>query len=434
MQGWDQRAATPLRFQLESYRSGSGARSRTVYRLSCRYAYTIDGVRYENETLYPLDWQPSAQEYGPWEDNNTLTAAKEAGRTVPVFVDPADSNRSVLFPRVHNAGRFLAIFGTVWLSMTVIASVVIFLRWRDQSTFARGPEPWLHVDAWRDGRVLRRQRIPMRVSLVITAALGLALGWSISLLVSTSDWYVNPVLVVVLAAMFFFVSFCVSAMYVVPTRRFGSPVLQLDRVPFCVGEVLEAKLLFDRALDVGTVLKCALVCRSQAYGGFLKTKHRSIEELTVSSGDIGGSSTTLSLAMPIPREAPGRRAFEDGATRWRLRVSAKGSSLGPIGTYELPIYDRAFPEDVAALAFAGDFDAAREALARSDERPDAADYLNTAGRISCTRGRAADVFHLLQLAEQEFPDHEEIARRTAIARRTVETEARRRRRRARFGS
>lgn len=95
--------------------------STTSHRPEVRFAYTIDGKRYESDLLYP---NVIHYAYASAEEAAGAIAEFKAGTTIKAFADPSHPERGFLRMQKTNAPIWFVIAG--FLSLTLLGVVIRF--------------------------------------------------------------------------------------------------------------------------------------------------------------------------------------------------------------------------------------------------------------------------------------------------------------------
>ncbi len=115
----------------ESYQSSEHG-TVTEYRLSCRYTYAIDGLRYPGDHCTASESLMDDRD-DAYAMRDRLREYAEAGASWPAWVDPADPYGAVLFRPLPLSGLVLAVLAaTLWLclGLKLLGAAIWFLHMR----------------------------------------------------------------------------------------------------------------------------------------------------------------------------------------------------------------------------------------------------------------------------------------------------------------
>lgn len=321
----------------------------TTHRITATYEYEFAGTRHTGHRIEigreGATDDSSASRYTWLED------ARAAGHPVPVWVDPSSPGSSVLFRELPGDVSLKIPFG---LCFALVGGLIVFAGiWMVHDGVLREIRRRRHPEQpWR-------QEVP-HPGFVIRpgTGAGLLVGWSVAIAFAcfTLTFQLGlaheagaPLAVRILVGLFCLAGLAGlggAAHATIRTLKYGSPELELVRLPLEVGSETMCELRIPRlvdAPDLELTLRCVSVTRRNKKD-LVENLHEHRQKVTIGRSVVRPGVTAVRFPLSIPTGHPPRTDVTSGTVRWTLAIEASTPGVD-FSTYfsDLPVHELSSP-------------------------------------------------------------------------------------------
>jgi hypothetical protein len=384
-QRWVETPATLLEAKLESDSDGDG----TTYRATARYAYEVNGQRYESNEVSIHGGGDNIGSLQRDRGQALEEALKAGGRTV-CYVNPRDPRDALLF-RDLRPGMvafkllFAAVFGGVGFGLLAAAYFGRGMEKRKERAEKSYPgKPWMWREDWAAGRV-RSSEGALAWFVTFFAGVWNAVSWPVAWMA----WYDGraertPQLLVAIFPLAGAGMALWCAYLWLRRLKWGVSEFEMAAVPGVIGGPLAGVIHAPGGIRPADGFRLRLVCnesRSESNGGDSSTsvEARWEREQTIHRELLSGSQgRTL---IPVKFLVPFGQPPSGDSITWQLEVKAETLGIDYFAAFEVPVFKTAASS--AAVT--------EESAVEAGEEPELADFRTTVARLNA-------------VLEEELPD------------------------------
>ena len=338
----------PARIESAELETGRGSKGGRTRRAVGAYSYRYQGRDYSSEELA---LQSGSDNIGAFHVrlHREMRAAKNAGRPLTAYVNPADPTEAVLRPEWRvELGLFKALFGVVFGgvgALLFICSGYAFVedrRWSRRRA-AHPAKPWLWREDWAAGRVF-----PMHgPKAVVVFALFVMLNASTLPLWGALPgvwaggggfrWLLGSALGLVALGDFF----CVRSL--VRVWRHRGVMVEITTMPLPPGEQIRLGVRAPNGLPAGGGLRATLKCVRHFTTGAGKKRRVDRDTRWEKTEMIAGpffQGHPIEIVFDPPAGLPSvtPESGSDDRYAWELHLEARGPGPDLVEEFELPVF------------------------------------------------------------------------------------------------
>ncbi len=345
MRDWEVVRATILE---TDYRAESDENENEM--VFARYRYEYQGAEYEGTRVDVSDSPDFIHEFQQqmWRE---LAAHLNNGTPIDAYVDPAQPDEAVLYPRFYYTNFAFRLLLTVVLAFAGAAFFLAcssIIRRENRFGLARAEhpdKPWLWRDDWASKRICASGR-GARWMIAAAAAIYLLIVLPLGLLVVQEwDWPIlsvpGVILIVVGWGLFNF-----ARLRFQYARRYEQAELQLAFVPGVIGGPLSGVVHMPAKFSGDKQFQLRLECvrklpsaKDRSESEDILWREGATIEKTLSSPDPYRVAIPVYFAIPFdcqPSDPPDR-----AGVNWRLKVGTDTTDANQHARFEVPVYQTA---------------------------------------------------------------------------------------------
>lgn len=340
-QAWIETPATLTAVDLEVHVGDDN----DTYNVAATYQYDFDGNPY---TSNQVGLDSGGDNVGSYHKkmHRELQAAKDAGRTVPCYVNPQDPERSLLDRSLRPMlvlfhVPFILCFGGVGFGLIFASFYGSRLMAQDNVRREAAPdEPWLWQEQWQTG-ILRSTNYKSMLGVGLFAAFWNALCMPIGVLFLFDDepkeWWVYPLVLLFPAVGLGMLGYLVFLW--LRWRKFGKSTFRMAHVPGVIGGQLAGVVLTPKIAQGDDGFQVSLACTKKVKSGDnTKTVLLWNDERTIDQTLVDEDSTCIGvpILMTIPSDV--RASDEEKQIQWTLKLKSKTPGIDYAADFEVPVF------------------------------------------------------------------------------------------------
>ncbi len=357
---WSPTPAQLVAVELEEHSNDDGG---STYETTAEYRYDYAGTTYTG-TRVAID--SGADNIGGFQHRlySELRAAHQSNLPVTAYVDSDDPSRAILNRELRPGlfamkGLFAIVFGIVGFGLLLGARHAAKKQAAENEQRQRFPdEPWRWRPEWANGRIAGSSRAAAYL-VIAFAVLWNLISLPAAMIVPGELAEGNRA--AAFALLFPLVGLCLAAWAIhawLRMKRFGTPTLNLLRLPVALGGRLKGSIRVEAPVSVTTDFGLELECveiRTRGTGKNRKTVEKLLWQkqwrVPRHQCQIGPTFTTIPVDVALPADQP-ETTMDGGPDKILWRLEATGVCPGPDfwSKFELPVFKTAETPDPAEAA------------------------------------------------------------------------------------